>query len=434
MTNLTTLKFKIDGFANLESVELDLGKFNALVALNNFGKSNLISSLDFGLDFIQMPISMKKNMMAYKPVIPINKTLANRPFSFEMEFSAKFKKENLVVNYGYSFDWIKNDKNKGQRVKSEFLKVKNNQADSKYKTYIDRNTKGNFYLSSQTGRCNKKISIDKEDLLINKLSNFDELFYLEIIKYINDFRVIVVETMRDPDKLFRTIGDKTVRTDYSLEIPRSTDVGFFIYSLMKKNQSLFSLYKDSVKSLLPSIEDFEPLEIDFKKQAKIESDDKIPIDFPEKLYDIIVKEKSNNQKTSIANISSGSQKIFFILAMAIAADLNKAPVIIFEEIENSIHPGLLQRLLIILDGLTSDTKTIVTSHSPYLIKYLDIDKIKLGIPNNFGTAQFKSLKKTKISKLLRIAKEDGVSIGDILFDSMIECSRGETEFLNDMCQ
>src|ERR1700722_15293532 len=101
---------KIDGFANLDSVVLDLGKFNALVALNNFGKSNVIKAITFGFDFIQKSQSTRRNMMAFRPVIPINNILATRPFLFEIEFITKFQREDVYVNYTFSFDWVRGDK------------------------------------------------------------------------------------------------------------------------------------------------------------------------------------------------------------------------------------------------------------------------------------------------------------------------------------
>ena len=88
----------------------------------------------------------------------------------------------------------------------------------------------------------------------------------------------------------------------------------------------------------------------------------------------------------------------------------------------------------ILDGLIENTKVILTSHSPYLIQYLDIDKIKIGIPNIKGLANFKDVKKSKFKRIVLMAEEEGVSVGDFIFDKMIECSNGESEMLNELCK
>lgn len=428
-------KVVIEGYANVDSVELTISKFNALVALNNYGKSNVISAIDFGLDFIKEQSSVKNDMMAYKPVIPINKNIDSKSFRFQIDFTTMFSKEEHIVSYEYSFDWIKNDKSKGQRVKEEVLKIKANRPEAKFKTLISRNLKDALYMSSQTGRCDKPLNVQKDELAVNKLKNFDDLFYLSVINEINSLSVIQVDTLQDPDKLFRRISPKIVKTDYSLAVPDSHNVAFFIYSLKRQRPDLFELFKDSVISLLPGIEDFEPVEIDLKKNARFKGEKgKLPLDFPEKLYDLRVKEINNNQQTDIASLSSGSQKLFYVLALTLSAEINNVALVTFEELENSIHPGLLQKLLMILDGLIENTKVILTSHSPYLIQYLDIDKIKIGIPNPKGLANFNDVKKSKFKRIVAMAEEEGVSVGDFIFDKMIECSTGESEMLNELCK
>lgn len=427
------LNVNVGGFRNVENVKLELDKFNALIALNNFGKSNVIDAVEFGIDFINFPKERKLKLMATKSIIPINKHIDNKPYEFDITFQLNYQKRKYQVNYGFSFDWIKN-KGKGREIKEEHLKIKEVDEDLKYTSYIKRNKKEALYLSSISGRCDKKIKVDKEELVVNKLNNFDNLFYFHIIERLNEIRVPFVNTLQHPDKLFRRLSSGVVRTGYSLDLPDNNDVAFFIYSLKKLKPKLYSLFEDSVKSLLKDVEDFEPIEIDFKNEVDFESDaDEIPMDFPDKIYDIRLKEANNNQQANIGSLSSGSQKIFYIIAFAIAAELNKIPLISFEELENSIHPGLLQKLLIILDGLVTNTSIMTSSHSPYLIQYLDIDKIKIGIPNDKGLAVFKEIKKAKFKRLLNIAEEEGISAGDLIFDRLIECNNGEYELFNEFC-
>ncbi len=429
------LKIKIEGFSNIEILDLSIEKINALIALNNYGKTNAINAISFGIDFIKKSAKIKSNMMAYKPFIPINRHIESKSFKFEVTFHEKWDGKLHTVVYGFAFDWIKNDKSKGQRIKEEYLKIKENKADAKFKTYLSRNLKEALYMRSSTARCDTPLIIPKDELSINKLKNYDELFYLDIVNAINNISFVQIDTLQDPDSLFRKISPEVIKNEYSLEMPDDYNVSFFIFSLKQKKPNLYELFKDSIRALLPGIEEFEPVEVDFKKEIKLsKSNLKLPLDFPEKIYDIIIKEKNNNQQTKINGLSSGSQKIFYVVAMTIAADLNNVPLISFEELENSIHPGLLQKLLITLDGLADKTKIILTSHSPYLIQYLAIDKIKIGIPNDKDLAIFKEIKKSKFKSVINIAEETGTSIGDVIFDKMLECESGESVFLNELCQ
>ncbi|MCK9255783.1 MAG: ATP-binding protein [Bacteroidales bacterium] len=435
------VRVKFGGFSNVESVELDFNKINTLVALNNYGKSNVIKGIQFGIDFIKNQSKTKAKMMAFKPFIPYNENIDNKPFRFEIEINAINESSNYSIIYSYSFDWIKNDKERGKRILEESLKVKNLVEDLKYSTFLKRGLNKAAYLPSKTGRCDREIKIEKDELVINKLESFDELFYYSIIKTINDLNVASVDTLQNPDDLYKknrihNNENLIVKNDYSLSMNEAANSAYFIYGLSKKKPQYFELFKDAVMTLLPSLEDFEPVEIDLKETISFKNEEakiKLPLDFPEKIYDIRVKERNNNQQTSITSLSSGSQKIFYVVSVAIAAEINKMPLITYEELENSIHPGLLQKLLIILDNLLENSKILLSSHSPYLIQYLDFSNIKIGTPNEKGLAIFKQLRKSKFKKLLLLAEDENISVGDLIFEKMIECQSSDDDFFNEMC-
>lgn len=422
---------RVGGFANLESFDVELLDFNALIGLNNYGKSNVISAIAFGVGFIGASVGKKDNMMAYSPFIPLNVHIDDAPFHFEIEFETSIDKAKYLVNYGFSFDWIKDKSSSGKEIRSEFLKVKE-ALDSKFQLHINREFDDANYLSSPTGRCNKKIKIKSDELVVNKLLNYDDLFYWRILEQINNMDILSVNTLEHPDHLFRRISNGVARVDYSLAVPKEEDVAFFIYSLKKLDQANYSLFVDAMKTLLPCVDEFSPEEIDFKKLRPKEAK-KLPLTFPDKIYDIIVKEKNINQSTSILHLSSGSQKLFYVTAMAIAAEINRVPLILLEELENSIHPGLLQKLLQILNGILEHTKVMITSHSPYLLQYMDIEQVSIGMPNDKGLAIFRKIRKNKVRKITAMAAGEGMSVGDLIFDQMIDSSMGESELLTQLC-
>lgn len=427
-------RIAFEGFTNIDKVDLNLLHINALLAFNNYGKSNVMRAIDFGVSFIKANTEQKRHQMSYQPAVPINNAIANKPFAFEVE--GLIVADNIETNftYRYSFEWVKSGKAKGQKIKSESLKLKK-QDDLKYTAYIQRDAKEAFYLSSPKGRCDKPVVIEEDNLVINKISNFDDLFYLNAIKELLSMEVWMIDTMDNPNTLFMRIYPQLTSAGSSLTIDENLGVGAFVYNLKKHKPDVFELFKDAVKSLLPSIDDFEPIEIDLKQYSQIDKDsDNIPFSLPEKFYDIRIKEFHNNQQTSINSISSGSKRIFYILAKCVDADINNIPLIMFEELENSIHLTLFQNLLITLDSLCENTKMIISSHSPYLIKYLSVEKLKLGIPNNSGIAVFKNIKPSKINKISRLASEEDISIGDYLFSLMLDASAGENETLNEICQ
>ena len=64
-------KVYIDGFKNINEVEVELDKITALLSPNNFGKSNLLRAIDFGFEFMRATKEDKAKMMGWKKWLPI---------------------------------------------------------------------------------------------------------------------------------------------------------------------------------------------------------------------------------------------------------------------------------------------------------------------------------------------------------------------------
>ena len=91
----------IDGFKNLSNVRISFDNITALVALNNFGKSNVLSGIDFGLDFIKASIEDKKDMMSNSNLIPINCNMIGRNYKYEMEVSTDISGEEYIIQFNF---------------------------------------------------------------------------------------------------------------------------------------------------------------------------------------------------------------------------------------------------------------------------------------------------------------------------------------------
>ena len=228
-----------------------------------------------------------------------------------------------------------------------------------------------------------------------------------------------IGTLQHPDSLFNMIAPDDDVNELSLEYPKEEKIGYYLNSLKELAPDKYELLKDVVTGLLVTIEDFEPVQIDLRKDAEEEKKN-LPFRLPEIFYDVRVKERYNNQYTSINRISSGSKKIFFILTLVIAAEINKIPLLLLEELENSVHPRLLQNLLTAIVQLAGETKVLITSHSPYLIKYLEPTKMKFGIPSEEGVADFHGLKPSKVAKVLKNASAEEVSVGEYMFEMLLD--------------
>ena len=404
-------KIMLSGFRNLNKSIFKLDDLIALISTNNYGKSNVLSGIKFGIDFININERGKDIMMKWKKGIPLNKELALENYQIEFEILTDIEDETYIIQYGYQFKWFRNDGN-GQKIIKEYLKFKK-EKDKRYTLYINRDENGAVYKSSDTGRCSTKININTNELVINKLRAFDDLFYIEIINRLNSIK-FHIERHLDASQSYEE--DPFVRVDTEeLDLENIRNIPRMIYNLKKEYTNKYLLLINSFMQLFPEIKDVQVEELEFKYNKKAFPED-IPFKISNELYRIMVFDKNLNQPINFDSMSDGAKRIFLQLATIIIAEIQGYAFVAIEEPENSIHPMLFQSYLRIISQFKGDCKIIITSHSPYLLRYLKTDNIYVGIPSNNGVASFSHIKKSCEKQLEKISNQFDTSIGDYIFE------------------
>lgn len=424
--NVVLNHFSVGGFTNIGQVSINLTDLSSLVAPNNYGKSNVLKAVSFAFDFIKAGSADKSALMNRRVFIPINKHMADVPFSFEFSGTLLCDKGDTDFEYGFRFEWAKTNSANGARIVEEHLRFRKS-GEGKYKQYINREkSEEALYLPTEAGRCNRQLSLEGNILALEKLAYYDDLFFVEKIRSILSVSVESVNTLDNPDDYF---SGKILNEDingYSLAFPKPSQIGFFVNSLQYLDPDRYELLKDTIMSLLPNIEDFTPVQVDLRGNVT----EAVPYQVPNIFYDIRIKEKNNNQPTSIASVSTGCKKILLLVVMLVAADINKIPLLMFEELENSVHPRLLQNILLTVSALSGDTKVLITSHSPYLVRFLPADKIYVGLPTEQGIADFRTIRPSKVKKLMRQAAAEEITLGEYLFELMLDME-DDSEIINE---
>ncbi len=101
---------ELDGYKNLNKIHLSFDKITALLSLNNFGKSNVLSGIDFGLSLMKAGAESKQEYMSHKQLIPLNPQTRGKNYRFRIEVLTEFQDEQYRVQYGYAFSWRKVEK------------------------------------------------------------------------------------------------------------------------------------------------------------------------------------------------------------------------------------------------------------------------------------------------------------------------------------
>lgn len=402
-------KIEVGGFRNIHLISLELNKINGLVALNGYGKSNLLDGIDFGFKFMKNSPKERIDMMGWSRGIPLNTDNALDDFSFNVELSVKMKNEETYkVEYGYKFRWAKDDKS-GRKIVWEQLRLKDlSKQRPQFQYVIKRKNNETLYKASSEGRCIKPANPGRSELLINRLALDEEWYLSEVVKVILDLHV-VLERNLDPNGLYEFMP--IVFNDQIDNIPE------LIYNLKIHDPDIFNTLIYAFKQLFPEIEEVIVDEEISNKYVELFKDlDEVPFKVCNKIYMIYIKQKNINQPLDIKFMSSGTKKMLMMLLHIVLAQLNGTALIAVEEPENSIHPKLLQSFLRIIDQLSSGCKIIFTSHSPYLISYIPLADLFVGAVQDNGLADFRKIKPLACKRLIKEAELSGVSTGELIFD------------------
>ena len=408
------LRVKVKGIRNITEAKISFDKITALVGVNGYGKSNIMDAVDFGIDFIKFPSAVKNKLMTSKRDLPILKSNAGRDFEFEIEIKLKSNNVDYYVLYGYSFRWGKAEET--AKIISEYLEMKTDEKGQKYKTYLSRSINGAKYKRSETGRCDVNIKIEDDALVINKLTAYDDLYYLDILNQINRLQ-FYIERHLDPS--YSYMPDPFVVKGFGeLELGGIQSIPRAIFFLKKEHPDKFELLINSFKQLFPRIVDVQVDEIKLEQSQNINiniSED-APIMYTDSIYAMSVIDQVLLQPLRFESLSDGAKRIFLMLTYAVIADVKGLSMIAIEEPENSIHPNLLQNYLDILSQLVSDCKIIFTSHSPYIIQYINPRSIYIGITCADGSVDFRKIAGSKVNSLLKDASQYDRSVGDYIFN------------------
>ena len=415
----------IDGFKNLSNVKIRFDNITALVALNNFGKSNVLSAIDFGIAFIKANGENKRLMMANSNFIPMNITMLGRNYKYEMEVSAEIDSVEYMVRYGFEFEW-KDSIDKDPKIVWESLKVKLNEKGQKYTQLISRTVDNALYRRAETGRCSSKINVEPSELVVNKLMAFDDIYYYGIIKRLNNLKIYMennldVRSFYQPDPIIRKgLDNEMVNAD---NLPR------IIYNLKTQYPDRFELLKDVYTQLFPDIEDVLVKQIPINGSNENNIPDEVPFIFSKFIHVLYVKDRNLSNSINFVSMSDGAKRVFMILTKIIVSNVSNVSLIAIEEPENSVHPGLFQAYIRIISQLLNDCKVIITSHSPYVVSYLDPAWIHVGIHKTPGVAEFFSFKKSGAKQLQNDAVRFDMGMGDYLFSILSDSDDSLVEYL-----
>ncbi len=420
----------VGGFKNLERSTIQLDNITAIISPNNYGKSNLLEAIDFGVDFLSANSKDRKNMMRWIRGIPINKAVENDEFFFEVELEDESLGEYKFVRYGYTFRWFRDD-GMGQRITNEWLETRPNES-VRYMTFLKR-PEGKYRKGKETNAF-RKINLEDSQLAIDVLAAMEDIAIQPVVRSIAKIDYHICSSLDLGDRFQAAPIEYIDNNDDGSVVFDDKDVPRALFQLREQYPDKYALFLEAVYSLFPEFTDVSiqsytlnvetvdlvvSTDVEGLMPTTLEEASKdIPFKIRDELYRVIITNKHLNQAINISMMSTGTKRIFWLLANVFIASARGMSVVGVEELETSIHPRLLKGLLEILDEVLDNTSLIISSHSPFLVQYVKAEKIYVGVPNNTGTAEFRKTKPAKTKTLIKTARDNGMAVGEYLFELM----------------
>ena len=324
--------------------------------------------------------------------------MRNKNFHFEIHGHIERNGRIEMVQYGYECKWA--ERTIPGYALSEWFKIKGAE-EQRFRQLINRrNGYSCLIVPSATGRCNKPFAVTPKQLALPMIAS-GNMFLSGLAKQICDINIPNLETLDNPETYF------SVESGKGISLLSGMTLSEYIYQMKETDPDSFSILADGIKQLISGVVSFEPDEITLS-------------DGRSKVYDIRVQEEYNSQPTSIRLLSSGSKRMIFLFTLCLAAQKQNIPMIMVEEPENSVHPKLMENLLLTLQAYASNTKILMTSHSPYLMRYMQPEQMYFGLPKHDGLAHFAKINPSKLKYLYKYAGDMELTFGEFMFDFMLD--------------
>ena len=365
------LVFVVENFLSLRNIAIQFNRLNVLIGPNASGKSNIIKALDFVSRFVREGVDAINHLFRRRDFEDITFLGRGGDVKFELRFNNT--RYVLRMRLGSLEEEVYSN---GKRI---FSRVST--PDGEQISYLTSND------SWET------ISLRQEQTIVGKisipLSHVVKLGICTDLKNAIRFLSSINTYSFDPEVMR---SRSHIRTPPRLE-RRGGNLARVVLHYYLENRTRFNELESVFKMLIPDVEEIVP----------VLREDYVWVAFREKYSDMLIDPEF---------LSDGSLRILALLVSL----FDENSVVAYEEPENFIHPHLLESIVDIIKKYGKIV--IITTHSPYLLDYVEPGDVILVTKVN-GETKLRRLVDTDEINVVKKYLEEGGTLGEAWFSGLM---------------
>jgi len=379
-------RLQVKNYKSLKNLDLELGKRNLLVGPNMSGKSNLIDCLKF---LTNMCVSGVTQAFVNRGQFPevLWKGEDEGPISFRLFIEQELDENRSEKSFEYEISIVGSQAGIIS-IEKEHLIVKKG---TQISTLIDlRNGKGKITHADD------RIAFTTEDPNRSALEfSVPGWAGMEVKNYIGGWRYYHLSPA-----IMKQVN-AAVSQQYLMENGQNFSSWFM--TLQTGHPHEFNLIKQVAKDSLPGLEEILIPPTQFATTY------------------MTTQEKYLKQPVNIWHMSDGEILFLGWLSLIFAPTQFGAPLFCVEELENHLHPRLLETLVEVLNQRQKELGTraaqiIVTTHSPHLVDKVNFDDLIVFEKSEGATKCTRPASKSHLRELL---EREELGLGDLWYSGAL---------------
>lgn len=379
-------KLYVKNYKSLKDLDLELGKTNVLVGPNMSGKSNLIDCLKF---LTHMCISGVSKAFLDRGGFPevAWKGEDSGPISFKLAIELEANEKKSEKRYEYEISIIGSHTG-SISIKQEHLAVT---SDGKTLTLLDLRD-GEVHGIHADGSIAFRISDPRRSGLEFSVPDWEGN---ELKNYISAWRYyrLLPAVMKKPNV--------TIAQQFLTE--NGENFSSWFMTLQTTYPDEFRLIKQVAKDVLPGLEEILTPPTQFGTTY------------------VTTREKHLKQPIALLHMSDGEIVFLAWLSLIFAPAEFGAPLFCIEELENHLHPRLLETLVEVFTQKQSEldlqaAQVIVTTHSPLLVDKMNLDDLIVVEKSDGATRCIRPASKKHLKELL---EREELGLGDFWYSGAL---------------